>query len=182
MGSWQSDVRPNGGNVNQQIVPDGYGVSGFPNRQFYEAPDGKGASNLPVVLVTETVVCRTDATVYENRFGVRSWTPLYGMGRFGVTLGPLVDFIYYRASQSARDAYSGGVTHVDEFDTLSEGWLVSYGIFTAADVEIDWNNYFFKTNAQYSLSEEKQLHNSPYTWTNLNVSGFSSILAAGVRF
>jgi hypothetical protein len=182
VGSWESDVRPNGTNVSQQIVPDGRGTGGFPNRQFYEVLDGKGASNLPPVVVTETVVCRTDATVYENRFGLRSWTPLYGMGRFGVTLGPLVNFIYYRASQSAREAYSGGVTHVDDKETLSQGWLVSYGIFTAADVEIDWNNYFLKTNAQYSLSEEKQLHNSDYTWTNLNVSGFSSIFAAGVRF
>lgn len=182
VGAWQSDVRPNGSNVNQQIVPDSRGTGGYPLRQFYETLDGKGASNLPPVIVNETIFCRTDATVYENRFGVRSWTPLYGMGRFGVTLGPLVNLIYYRASQSSRNAFSGGVTFVQDEQTISQGWFVSYGLFTAADVEIDWNGYFFKTNAQYSLSEEKQLHNSPYTWTNLNVSGFSSVLAAGVRF
>jgi hypothetical protein len=182
VGSWESDVRPNGSNVNQQIVPDGRGTGGFPNRQFYEALDGKGASTKCPVLVNETVVCRTDATVYENRFGVRSWTPLYGMGRFGVTLGPLVNFIYYKASQSSREQFSGGVNHVDEKDTLSQGWMVSYGFFTAADVEIDWKSCFFRTNIQYSLSEEKQLQNSTYTWTNLNVSGFGSTLAAGIRF
>jgi hypothetical protein len=181
-GSWESDVRPNGSNVNQQIIPDGRGTGGFPNRQFYETLDGKGASNFPPVIVNETVACRTDATVYENRFGVRSWTPLYGMGRFGVALGPVVNLIYFRASQTSRAEYSGGVVHVDDVSTISQGWLASYGFFTAADVEIDWNSYFFKTNAQYSLSEEKQLMNSPYTWTNLNVSGFSSILAAGIRF
>ncbi len=93
-----------------------------------------------------------------------------------------MNFIYYRASQSSRETFSGGVTHVEDIETLSHGWLVSYGVFTAADVEIDWNGYFFKTNAQYSLSEEKQLHNAVSTWTNLNVSGFSSILVAGVRF
>ncbi len=68
VGSWQSDVRPNGTNVNQQIVPDGRGTGGFPNRQFYETLDGKGASNLPPVVVTETVVCRTDATRVRKPF------------------------------------------------------------------------------------------------------------------
>jgi hypothetical protein len=182
VGSYESSVRPSGGNVNQQIIPDSRGTGGYPNRQFYETLDGKGASNLPPVILTETVTCRIDASVYENRFGVRSWTPLYGMGRFGVTLGPLVNLIYYRASQSTRDAYSGGITYVQEDVAATEGWKLAYGVFTAADVEIDWSNYFLRTNAQYSLCEEKQLNSSNHIWTNLNLSGFSSIIAAGMRF
>lgn len=181
-GPYESTTRPDGANVNQQILPDARGVAGYPNRQFYEVIDGGGAAQLPIVDVRETIFCRTDASIYENRLGVRSWTPLYGMGRFGVTLGPLVNLIYFKASQTTRADFTGGVEHVDVSERFSQGWLVSYGLFTAADIEIDWQNYFLRTNAQYNLSEEKQIHNSPNVWMNLNVSGFSSIIAAGLRF
>lgn len=182
VGSWQSDVRPDGTNVNQQIVPDARGTGGYPNRQFYYVIDGSNGAQFPPVSVSETVICRTDANIYENRWGVRSWTPLYGMGRFGVTLGPLMNLIYFKASQTTIAEFSGGVNHVDESARFSQGWLVSYGLFTAADVEIDWNNYFLRTNLQYNLTEEKQIHNSNYVWMNMNLGGFSSIITAGLRF
>jgi hypothetical protein len=192
-GPWDSLTSPIGGTSgNRQIMVDAEGTGGFPNRQFFEQADPAGALLLPPVNVSERVVLHTDVTVYENKFGARSWTPMYGMGRFGVTLGPLMNLIHYKASHTSREEFTASFLPpappappsqtLRETSVSNEAWLISYGLFTAVDLEIDYNNFFFRTNAQYNLSEEKQLKNSQYVWTNLNLSGYSSLLAAGVRF
>jgi hypothetical protein len=185
VGTFLSNLRPNGSNVNRQILPNSPGQIGSPYRTFFTQVDPEGTAVRPPVPVTEAVSAHTSVRVYENRAGARSWTPLYGLGRFGVTAGPVMNAIYYNTSAISTTTFfipnlPPGV--VGPVATQKTEWLVSFGVFASVDIELTFNRYFLKTNMQYSVSEEKQLVNAPDLQTNLNLSGFSSIIAGGLHF
>jgi hypothetical protein len=169
--------------ANQQINPDSPGVIGFPRRVFSLVDFGPGTG----VPADETVNLAADLRVYEWRNGVRSWVPLYGMGRFGVTFGPMMSILNWNASEHGIFSFTRLVDQVpvtDIFETLdsNRGTLISWGLFAGADVEVAMNRWFAKFSGQYNLSEQKALANSPYTDTNINLSGFNGTIAGGLRF
>lgn len=169
-----------GAKASSQILPDSPGVIGFPRRQFFLVDFGAGTG----VPCNETVNLHTDVRVYEWRNGVRSWIPLYGMGRFGFTFGPMLSILNWNASEHGIFTFIIPNLPPSVFETLdsNRGTLLSWGLFTGLDLEVAMNRWYVKLTGQYNLSEQKALANSPYTDTNVNLSGFTSILAAGWRF
>ncbi len=169
-----------GGDGNSQINPDSPGVIGYPRRQFFLVNYGLGNAT-----ASETINLHSDVRVYEWRSGVRSWVPLYGMGRFGVTFGPMMSLLSWNASE--HGIYTFVIPNVPEpsvFETLDHmnGTLTSFGLFGGLDVELAMNRWYAKFTGQYNLSEQKALANSPNTDTNVNLSGFTYIVSGGLRF
>jgi hypothetical protein len=170
-----------GGNeANQQILPDSPGVIGYPRRQFFLVNYGLGNAT-----ANETINLHSDVRVYEWRSGVRSWVPLYGMGRFGVIFGPMMSILNWNASE--HGIYTFLIPNVPDpsvFETFdnNNGTLTSFGLFGGLDVEIAMNRWYAKFTGQYNLSEQKALANSQYTDTNVNLSGFTYIVSGGLRF
>ncbi len=167
-------------NVNQYIFPDASGPAGFPSRTFF---DNRVASTsaFPSETWVETLVFRSDIDVYENRFGARSWVPLYGLGKLGVSTGLLVIPMHHRTQAHTSYAVQLGAAPLAEDVDQKYGWVLAFGGFGAIDLALARNGYFLRTNIQYNIAEQKAFE-ALQIEANLNVSGFSSMLVAGMEF
>jgi hypothetical protein len=74
----------------------------------------------------------------------------------------------------------GGASLQSDVDN-KYGWVLAFGGFGAIDLALSSNGYFVRTNIQYNIAEQKAFE-ALQIEANLNVSGFSSTLAAGMEF
>jgi len=166
-------------NVNNQILPDTQGVIGFPRRVFSERLD----QAVPPVPITEFASVRTDMAIYENKLGARSWTPIYGVGKMGFFMGPLMNIIYYRASANDLGRFDlepgAPVGGISEFKA---GWTTTFGLFLGSDLEIVSNSYFVRGSIQYSWQLQGSVNNSDTIQTVFNLGGISGLVSGGVQF
>ena len=68
----------------------------YPNRQFITQTNAV----VPIENILENITNSAEMNVIENRYGGRSWFPLYGMGRIGVTMGAAFIPVHYNISAS----------------------------------------------------------------------------------
>jgi hypothetical protein len=179
VGFWTSSTIVENENVNYQILPDSPGPFGMPRREFYLV----NVSSTGGVPVTEHLNLETNVRVYEMKLGARSWIPLYGLGRFGITLGPLMNVLNYSAS--THNVYTFATVpgpQSIEYANLNKGTLLSFGVFSGGDLEVAFGQFFGRLTGQYTVAEEKHILNDDSTYTNVNLSGFSTIIAGGVRW
>ncbi len=140
------------------IFPDSSRNGVSPNRTFFFVQDF-GAPPAPT---TETIALHTDVRIYEYKLGARSWIPLYGLGRFGVVFGPLVNQINYNASLSRNTTVEipNAPAVTIPYYEHHNGTLWSFGLFTGTDMEVAFGQYFGKFGLYYNLTEEKVLKNA----------------------
>lgn len=179
-GEWGSTWFSGDINSNNYIFVNNAGANGLPTRSFFDraVPD---TSTFPSQTFYENMSFRSDVDVYENRFGARSWTPLYGLGKLGVSAGLLVIPMHHRTQAHATYALQPGGASIQEDADQKYGWVLAFGGFGAIDLALARNGYFLRTNIQYNIAEQKAFE-ALQIEANLNVSGFSSMLAAGMEF
>lgn len=176
------------------ILPDSSRNGVSPHREFFFVND----ATIAPVPATETITLHTDVRVYEYKLGARSWVPLYGLGRFGIVFGPLLNQIGYNASVgrvTTMQLPQGTVT-VPYYESHN-GTLLSYGLYAGGDLEVAFGQYYGKFGVNYNISEEKTLKAcdnsvtlsntltvdpSMAVDTNINLSGFNMAFNLGCRF
>ncbi len=130
-------------------------------------------------VVTSTIQYHITLDSYETRAGVRSWYPLWGMGRIGVTLGGFTSVIPYRvdvtrANTQGAQFPSGTGSH--------ESTWVQWGGTGGVEMELDLSRILFKFAADYSYGSELIYNELLGTETRLAPMGFSAVFAGGLRF
>jgi len=181
LGNFTSDMQVGSeNNANQQILPDSGGFIGFPRRTYTERLD----PSVPPLPVVEYSSGRTDLSVYEYKLGARSWTPLYGMGKFGFSIGPLMNLINYRASANESVTYfdsTGAIITTESYANINQNWKTTWGFFFGTDLEIVSNVYFVRGTVLYSVQQQFELNADPVE-TYINLGGISALLAGGLQF
>lgn len=116
-----------------------------------------------------------DFTDYQFRIGSRSWTPLYGMGTFGVELGGLISVIPYQLeAMQIQNAVVTGASHDDT-------WLTGGG-FLGLQFIAQYGNYFGQAKAVGTLLLGNNYDDLFGLDVDVNTSGISLSLGGGVRF
>lgn len=166
-----------------QILPNAPSNGVSPSRVFFFTQD----LSVPAMQITETVSMHADVRIYEYKLGARSWVPLYGLGRFGIVFGPMLNQINYNASVNRVATFPLTTGTVSASATSSnKGTLLSWGAFAGGDIEGAFGPYFGKFAAFYHITEEKALKNADTPElavdTNINLSGFNMAFNLGCRF
>ncbi len=147
-----------------------YGVSN--SHGFHQVSSGNQ-------VVTSTIQYHIALDSYETRAGVRSWYPLWGMGRIGVTLGGFTSVIPHRVDVTRSNTQgaqfpSGAGSH--------ESTWVQWGGTGGVELELDLSRILLKLAADYSYGSELIYNELLGTETRLAPQGFSAVFAGGLRF
>jgi hypothetical protein len=170
------------GNINYLIHMDTAGQNGsFPTRTFFLADyPGGGDEN-----IQEVVFHRADLGIYENRFGARSWAPIFGLGRIGATAGLLVTPIHYQMSTTTLVTSEGpnlpAGTVMYSSNIQNRDWWWNFGGFIGADIEIGLPRYYFSGSVEYSLCK-REMFQQESVETFFNPGGFAATFGGGIRF
>ncbi len=169
---------------NYRIAPNGPGQGIFPNRQFAAVPD----ATVPTEDIQETITNSAEFTPLENRFGARSWAPLWGLGRFGAILGGAIIPTYYKITGSRTDIALGPVDGAVPPGTVlaapvfgNKEWRTLYGGFVGADLSLGNTGYFLYGSVDYMWANNLSVDLGSVT-TIFNPGGFTAGLSAGVQF
>jgi hypothetical protein len=167
------------GIFNFRLVPDGPGQGVFPVRKFYEVfPNGSTEG------VQESVSQRMDFTVFENRFGGKSWVPLWGFGRFAVKAGGLLSPLRYDLTGSRHVESLGpnapGVVLENSTLTLT-GWRLNTGVFLGSELEIAYNGILGRATIEYNACKDESFQLLT-TNTTFNPGGLGASFTGGVTF
>ncbi|MGO9121345.1 MAG: hypothetical protein ACLQPD_27515 [Desulfomonilaceae bacterium] len=164
-----------------QISVDGMFRNKFPTRTFSVVPDPTiTAENLE-----EDVTHRADINLLEFRWAGRTWVPLWGMGRFGFSLGAIGNAINYkingtRTITSLGPAFPGTVVFSETGNV--DAWIANYGGFVGTDVELGSRNIFVKASGEYNFIVPKFTYQLMSIETEFDPTGFSAAAYAGFRF
>ncbi len=168
-----------------QISPNAPLQGIFPTRQFSTAPD----PTLPVMNIQENFSATAEFIPFENRFGARSWAPLWGLGRLGATLGTAIIPTYYKISSSTTYIASGLSNDV----TVAPGtvlatqvgenkdWRTLYGLFVGGDLSMGNTGYFLYGSADYMWATGMSYELASVK-TSFNPGGFTATMSAGIQF
>lgn len=180
---------PGNEDADYYLWADGQGQGFFPSRSFGERRD----QSQPDRRIQEILTHRADIHVYENRLGVTSWFPLYGMGRMGFSVGALLSYIYYRMSgtrsavaletldpENDPPVFPAGTVLTNEANSIWDWWF-NYGGFVGTDVEVEYDRYFLRGTAEWAFCE-METYQLFSILTEFNPGGFSYALTAGARF
>ena len=155
----------------------------FPNRQFSAQAD----ASIPFENIQETITNSAEFTPLENRFGARSWAPLYGLGRLGATLGTAVIPTYFKITGSRTDIASGSSGTVAPGTVLvaqtaeQKDWTTLYGLFVGGDLSMGNTGYFLYASADYMWATNFSYELNAVK-TTFNPGGFTAGLSAGIQF
>ena len=166
--------------ANYRIWPDGVGQGVYPVRQFYEV----FPADAPKENLREEINQKVDIGVHENRIGGRSWTPIYGIGRLGVSLGALISAITYRISGTKRVTSLGPRLPGTMFENAAEvqtGVWWNVGAFVGTDLQIQYGSLFARGAVEYSLCRN-QSASLFQVETTVNPGGFATLMSAGFTF
>ena len=99
----------------------------------------------------EDVTHSADINLLEFRWAGRTWVPLWGMGRFGFSLGAIGNAINYkingtRTITSLGPAFPGTVVFSETGNV--DAWIANYGGFVGTDVELGSRNIFVKASGE----------------------------------
>lgn len=127
--------------------------------------------------------------VYEFRTGGRSWVPLYGLGRFGVSLGLVTAYVPYWVK--AVEVQNGPYNNTDDpvvlpstisrFGYHADNWFYIGG-FGGLELEAGINRFFAKVALEGSLGWPLTYNGLLNIETVVNPSVISIFIAGGIRF
>ncbi len=162
-----------------RLWPDGPGQGVFPVRQFYEVfPNGSTDH------VQESISQRVDFSVWENRFGGKSWVPLWGFGRFAVKAGGLLSPLRYELTGSRHVESLGpnapGVV-IDNSTVTLTGWRLNYGAFVGSELEIAYWGLLGKATVEYNVCKDESF-TLLTTNTTFNPGGLGASFTGGLTF
>jgi hypothetical protein len=127
---------------------------------------------------------RVDVNVKENRFGGRSWTPIFGTARLGVSLGAMISPIFYRISANRRvtslGPHAAGVIFENSAEVQTGVWW-NLGLFGSVDFQLFRGPWFAQTSLEYSVCRNQNATVFGVE-TTVNPGGFSTLLNAGLSF
>jgi hypothetical protein len=169
---------------NYRIAPNGPGQGILPNRQFSAVAD----ATVPTEDIQETITNSAEFTPLENRFGARSWAPLWGLGRLGAIVGGAIIPTYYKITGSRTDIALGppngavdpGTVLVSEVIANKE-WRTLYGGFVGGDLLLGNTGYFLYGSADYMWASGLSYDLGAVT-TIFNPGGFTAGFSAGIQF
>ena len=119
-----------------------------------------------------------DMDGYETRGGVRSWYPLWGLGRIGATLGGFTTVIPFTVNVT-RDASDGaGNSGSGSHDDV---WI-QIGLVGGLEAEIDLSRLLVKAGVEYSWGSSHEYGTLFGTQTEMRPSGFNATFSGGYRF
>jgi hypothetical protein len=169
---------------NYHLAPNSPANGGiFPTRQFSTVP----ITDIPTELIQETITNSAEFTPLENRFGARSWAPLWGLGRFGAILGGAIIPTYYKITGSRTDIATGTSGEVDPGQVLyaevieNKEWRTLYGGFVGADLSLGNTGYFLYGSVDYMWANNLTYDLGTVT-TIFNPGGFTAGFSAGIQF
>jgi hypothetical protein len=168
---------------NYRIATNGPGNGVLPNRQFIVSPVGAA----PIENILTNIANTAEFTALENRFGARSWAPLYGLGRLGATLGTAVIPTYYKLSGSTSFTASGSSGTILPGTVLAattgsqENWKTLYGLFVGGDLSMGNTGYFLYASADYMWATNFSYELGAVK-TTFNPGGFTAGLSGGIQF
>lgn len=152
----------------------------YPNRQFLTQTD----NTIAVENIRQTVSATADISVYESRYGGRSWVPLYGMGSLGVYTGFSFMAAYYKLTTNRVFVSEGptfpGVTLL-AVSAYHTDWRPHYGGFVGGDLALAFGPLYFYSAADYTWMTE-QTYRLDVVETNFSPGGMTITMAGGVRF
>ncbi len=164
-----------------QISVDGKFRNLFPTRTFFLVGD----PTVPAENLQEDVSNKSDINLLEFRWAGRSWVPLWGMGRFGFSLGAIGNAINYKISgtrtiTSLGPALTGQVVFSETGNV--DAWIANYGGFFGTDVELGSRNLFFKASGDWHFIVPKFTYQLLSIETEFDPTGWSLGLYGGLRF
>jgi len=152
----------------------------LPNRQFLTQTDAA----IPVVTFRQTVSASADISVYESRFGGRSWVPLYGLGSLGVYTGFSFMPAYYKITEN-RSFVSLGPTYTGQtflaISAYHTDWRPHYGGFVGSDLALAFGPVYVNGSIDYTWASE-QSYRLDAVETNFRPGGLTAGVAGGIRF
>jgi len=134
----------------------------------------------------QNITISAEFTPIENRFGARSWAPLYGLGRWGMMLGTAVIPTHFKITGSTTDINlvsnntPVGTVLLDQAAD-QDNWKTLYGVFIGSDLSLGNTGYFligsidymWTTSVNYDLNAVK---------ASFSHSGWSAGLSGGIQF
>ncbi|MGO9121346.1 MAG: hypothetical protein ACLQPD_27520 [Desulfomonilaceae bacterium] len=163
------------------VQVDGKFRNRFPTRTFFLIGDPTvAAENLQ-----EDVTNKSDINLLELRWAGRSWVPLWGMGRFGFSLGAIGNAINYkingtRTITSLGPSLTGQVVFSETGNV--DAWIANYGGFVGTDVELGVRNFFVKASGDWHFIVPKFTYQLMSIETEFDPTGFSVAFLGGLRF
>ncbi len=127
----------------------------FPTREFLSAPD----FGVPLENIQESVSLTSNINVWENRFGARSWVPLFGFGRFGASAGAVVDAVNMDVSGIRSYTALGPTTPGQVLyytNSRYKEWVPNYGVFFGTDVSlaVGWRSAYVNAGIDYAWMQK----------------------------
>jgi hypothetical protein len=181
---------------NYFMFPVGTADGILPERQVAQVP----VLEIPGA-IRQTLANQLDLTMYEFKFGGRSWYPMWGLGRFGASLGGLFAPTPYTLVQVNRlepqievlDPNTGlpvfwpgtaipinpGNPLIAAHETRDYWW--NYGIFGGVDAEIGVGTFYAKATAEYDWYIFRGGHSGAVK-TSFDPSGYAISVGGGIRF
>ncbi|MBI4965266.1 MAG: hypothetical protein HY913_18465 [Desulfomonile tiedjei] len=164
-----------------QVTPNSPLRGIFPNRQFSTQLD----DSIPAESIQETVSARADISVYETRIGGRSWVPLYGLGRIGVTLGTAFMPTYYKLIENRSYTALGPNlppgTPVFAISNEIKDWRAHYGAFVGSDLELGYGAAYVKGSVDYMWANALTYQLDAVN-TSFNPGGMTLGINGGIHF
>ncbi len=168
-------------NQSYAIWPNSIGKDIYPSRRFEER---RNAAR-PNEQFVETITHRTDFEIYENRFGARSWQPLYGLGSVGAYGGFLFAPITFKTAGTRRTISNGPElepgTIIEDLAAQKQGTMWAYGAFVGADVRFNYGGFFVGSQTEYRLVTTQKVELLDVE-TTLDTGGFSVAFDGGIQF
>jgi hypothetical protein len=123
-------------------------------------------------------------TVNEFRSGGRSWIPLFGIGRMGVTLGVITSYIPYQidVNRIISDAATGAV--IDVIAGHQADYWIHFAAFGGIDVELGFSIFFVRGSLEGSIGSYQTYEDTDRLAieTRVNPSAMSLSATGGIRF
>ena len=127
---------------------------------------------------TAIINYHVDLEAYETRGGLRSWYPLWGLGRVGATLGGFTTVVPYKVSATRTASAGAGFTGSGRHEDV---W-VQIGLIGGLEAEVDLSRLLVKAGVEYSWGSSHVYGTLLGTQTEMRPSGFSAIFSGGYRF
>jgi hypothetical protein len=146
----------------------------------------------PVQNFTQDITISAEFTPIENRFGARSWAPLWGMGRWGAFLGASVIPTHFKIAGSTTDIGlgnsdpnlpapipPGAVLLAAPAD--QDNWKTLYGVFVGSDLSVGNTGYFLTGSIDYMWATSVN-YDFEAVKASFSHSGWSAGLSFGFQF
>jgi len=166
--------------MNYHIAPNSPANGVTPNRQFSTQLD----ESIVPERIQQTVNNTVDINVYDMRWGGRSWLPLYGLGRLGVSLGFAFMPAYYKITENRNYLALGPNTPGEVLASVSSehlDWRPHYGGFAGADLSLGVGPVYVNASADYTWATH-QMYRLDFVETSFSPGGMSASAGVGVRF